>query len=100
MDPVTLKAAGTASCTARRRAWTAETAFFALSDADTGHRQQATQLLTWLATHTTRLGTLPEKVDARGRPVSAAPLAWTDAAVLLALVAQAHPLPAVPVPAG
>jgi glucoamylase len=84
----------------RTTAWTAETAFFALSDADTGHRQQATQLLTWLATHTTRLGTLPEKVDARGRPVSAAPLAWTDAAVLLALVAQAHPLPAVPVPAG
>jgi glucoamylase len=84
----------------RTMAWTAETAFFALSDAGTGHQQQATQLLTWLATHTTRLGTLPEKVDARGRPVSAAPLAWTDAAVLLALVAQAHPLPAVPVPAG
>jgi GH15 family glucan-1,4-alpha-glucosidase len=50
--------------------------------------------------HTTRLGTLPEKVDARGRAVSAAPLAWTDAAVLLTLVAQAHPLPVVPVPAG
>jgi glucoamylase len=81
-------------------AWTAETAFFALFDAETGNQQQASQLLTWLATHTTRLGTLPEKVDARGRPVSAAPLAWTDAAVLLALVGQAHPLPAVPVPAG
>jgi glucoamylase len=84
----------------RTTAWTAETAFFALYDAETGHRQQASQLLTWFATHTTRLGTLPEKVDARGQPVSAAPLAWTDAAVLLTLVAQAHRLPVVPVPAG
>jgi GH15 family glucan-1,4-alpha-glucosidase len=84
----------------RTTAWTAETAFFALSDAETGHRQQASQLLTWFATHTTRLGTLPEKVDARGQPVSAAPLAWTDAAVLLTMVAQAHHLPVVPIPGG
>jgi glucoamylase len=82
----------------RTTAWTAETAFFALADAEMGHRQQASQLLTWLAAHTTRLGALPEKVDARGRPVSAAPLAWTDAAVLLTLVAQAHHLPVVPIP--
>ena len=72
----------------------------ALFNAETGHHQMATQMMTWLAAHATRLGTLPEKVDARGRPVSAAPLAWTDAAVLLALVAQAHHLPVVPVPAG
>jgi glucoamylase len=84
----------------RTTAWTAETAFFALFDAETGNRQQTGQMLTWFATHMTRLGTLPEKVDARGRPVSAAPLAWTDATVLLTLVAQAHPLPVVPVPAG
>jgi glucoamylase len=84
----------------RTMAWTAETAFFALFDAETGNRQQAGQMLTWFATHTTRLGTLPEKINARGRPVSAAPLAWTDAAVLLTLVAQAHPLPVVPIPAG
>jgi GH15 family glucan-1,4-alpha-glucosidase len=84
----------------RTTAWTAETAFFALSDAETGHRQQASQLLTWFATHTTRVGTLPEKVDARGQPVSAAPLAWTDAAVLLTMVAQAHHLPVVPIPGG
>ena len=84
----------------RTTAWTAETAFFALFNAETGHERMATQTLTWLAAHTTRLGTLPEKVDARGRPVSAAPLAWTDAAVLLTLVAQAHHLPVVPIPAG
>jgi len=82
----------------RTTAWTAETAFFALYNAETGHEQQASQLLTWFATHTTRLGTLPEKVDARGQPVSAAPLAWTDAGVLLSLVAQAHRLPVVPIP--
>jgi hypothetical protein len=82
----------------RTTAWTAETAFFALYNAETGHEQQASQLLTWFATHTTRLGTLPEKVDARGQPVSAAPLAWTDAAVLLTLVAQAHRLPVVAIP--
>jgi GH15 family glucan-1,4-alpha-glucosidase len=82
----------------RTTAWTAETAFFALYNAETGHEQQASQLLTWFATHTTRLGTLPEKVDARGQPVSAAPLAWTDAAVLLTLVAQAHRLTVVAIP--
>src|ERR1700761_9637091 len=76
----------------RTTAWTAETAFFALYNAETGHEQQASQLVTWFATHTTR-------VDARGQPVSTAPLAWTDAAVLLTLVAQAHRLPVVPIPA-
>jgi glucoamylase len=84
----------------RTTAWTAETAFFALFDAETGHQRSTSQLLAWFAAHTTRLGALPEKVDARGRAVSAAPLAWTDAAVLLTLVAQAHPLPVPPVPAG
>jgi hypothetical protein len=83
----------------RTTAWTAETAFFALFNAETGREHLATQMLTWLAAHTSRLGALPEKVDARGRPVSAAPLAWTDAAVLLTLAAQAHPLPVVPIPA-
>jgi glucoamylase len=84
----------------RTTAWTAETAFFALFNAETGNERMATQMLTWFAAHSTRLGALPEKVDARGRPVSAAPLAWTDAAVLLTLVAQAHHLPVVPIPPG
>ncbi len=39
-------------------------------------------------------------MTAAGRPASVAPLAWTDAAVLLALVAQARPLSATPVPPG
>ena len=79
-------------------AWTAETAFFALFDAATGEHGRASVLLSWLAAHRTRLGALPEQVTAAGQPASVAPLAWTDAAVLLALSAPA--LPRVPVPPG
>jgi glucoamylase len=81
----------------RATAWTAETAAFALYDAESGDHQTAAQILTWLARHRTRLGELPERI-AGGQPASVAPLAWTDAAVLLALIAQAHYIPAVPVP--
>ncbi len=79
-------------------AWTAETAFFALFDTATGEHGRASVLLSWLAAHRTRLGALPEQVTAAGQPASVAPLAWTDAAVLLALSAPA--LPRVPVPPG
>jgi glucoamylase len=80
-------------------AWTAETAFFALFDAETGQHAAAGALLDWLAAHRTTLGELPEQVDADGQPGSVAPLAWTDATVLLSLAAQSHPLPVTPVPA-
>jgi glucoamylase len=79
-------------------AWTPETAFFALSDAETGQHAAAATLLDWLAAHRTTLGELPEQVNADGRPGSVAPLAWTDATVLLSLVAQSHALPVTPVP--
>ncbi len=81
-------------------AWTAETAFFALFDAASGQHDRASTLLSWLAAHRTALGALPEQVTTAGRPASVAPLAWSDAAVLLALVAQLKPLPAAPVPPG
>lgn len=77
----------------RTLAWTPETAFFALYDAATGQRRAAARILSWLATHRTRLGELPEQVSARGHPASVAPLAWTDAIVLLALVRQGQPPP-------
>ncbi len=80
-------------------AWTPETAFFALFDAASGQHERAAALLAWLAAHRTRLGELPEQVNASGQPASVAPLAWTDATVLLAMLAQAHRLPAVPVAA-
>jgi len=79
--------------------WTPETAFFALFDAATGQHAQSGALLTWLAAHRTKLGSLPEQVNSAGRPASVAPLAWTDAVTLLALLAQAGSLPTVPVPA-
>ncbi len=81
----------------RASAWTPETAAFALYDAESGDHLAAAGILTWLARHRTRLGELPERVT-NGQPASVAPLAWTDAAVLLALVAQAHYIEAVPVP--
>ena len=80
-------------------AWTAETAFFALYQAETGRYRAAGQILDWLAAHRTRLSELPEQVT-DGHPASVAPLAWTDAVVLLALLAQGHHLPTVPVPVG
>jgi glucoamylase len=79
-------------------AWTAETAFFALFDAGSGRPGEATTLLSWLAAHRTKLGELAEQVNATGKPVAVAPLAWTDAVVLLALLDQAHELPTIPVP--
>jgi len=77
-------------------AWTAETAFFALFDAATGQHGQAATLLDWLAAHRTKLGSLPEQVNSAGQPASTAPLSWTDAVTLLALLAQSGPIPVVP----
>jgi len=53
-------------------AWTAETAFSALSDAANGEHGRAGTLLSWLAAHRTALGALPEQVTAAGRPASVA----------------------------
>ena len=79
-------------------AWTPETAFFALFDAAAGQHGPASAVLAWLAAHRTRLGSLPEQVNAAGQPASVAPLAWTDAVTLLALRAQAGHLPTIPIP--
>jgi glucoamylase len=79
-------------------AWTAETAFFALFDAATGQHGQAATLLDWLTAHQTKLGSLPEQVNSAGQAAWIAPLSWTDAVTLLALLAQSGHLPAVPVP--
>jgi GH15 family glucan-1,4-alpha-glucosidase len=77
-------------------AWTPETASFALFSAASGDRGEADRWLAWLAGHRTAAGSLPEKVDAEGKPASVAPLAWTSAAVLLALVARDGVLPVPP----
>jgi glucoamylase len=90
---------GTAWHGAAGVAWTPETAMFALFDAGTGQQAAAEKALSWLAAHRTSLGELPEQVAPAGEPVSVAPLAWTDAIVLLTLLAQSGQLPAVPAPA-
>jgi hypothetical protein len=77
----------------RSTAWTPATGFFALSDAASGDTAGAQAWLRWLAAHRTGAGELPEQVNAAGQPVSVAPLAWTDAIVLLTMTALDHPLP-------
>lgn len=69
----------------RTLSWTPETALFALASAGSGDRAAALARLTWLDTHRTALGALPEKVRADGGPGAVAPLAWTSALVVLAL---------------
>lgn len=63
--------------------WTPETALFGLTAAGTGDRQTAEHWLTWLDSHRTSGGALPEKVLADGSPAAVAPLAWTAALVIL-----------------
>lgn len=65
--------------------WTPETAFLALAAAAQADHDQAGSWLTWLASHRTSAGSLPEKVLHDGRPAAVAPLSWTAALVVLAL---------------
>jgi GH15 family glucan-1,4-alpha-glucosidase len=65
--------------------WTPETALFMLASAESGDPVDATNWLTWLSGHLAAGGSLPEKVRSDGRAGSVAPLAWTDALVLLTL---------------
>jgi glycoside hydrolase 15-related protein len=64
--------------------WTPETALVALSARYWGWQGEAEALLAWLEAHRTASGALPEKVRPDGAPAGPAPLAWTDALVLLA----------------
>jgi glucoamylase len=83
----------------RSEAWTPETGFFALAAAASGERDRADRWIGWIADHRTEIGAIPEKVNAEGRPVSVAPLGWTDAIVLLALAGRDGSLPVPPSPA-
>lgn len=66
--------------------WTPQTAMFAQARAVLGDADGATSLLRWLRTHRTAAGSLPEKVLADGAPASVAPLAWTAALVVGAVL--------------
>ncbi|RAF76376.1 hypothetical protein DN546_31560, partial [Burkholderia multivorans] len=65
--------------------WTPSTSLLARGYARLGESARAEAVLDWLAGHRTASGSLPEKVDGEGTPVSVAPLAWTAANVVLAL---------------
>jgi glucoamylase len=74
--------------------WTPATASFALAEMASGQRRDAQARLDWLLAHRTALGAFPERVRrAGGTPRSVAPLAWTDAIVLLTLASGDRPLP-------
>lgn len=66
--------------------WTPQTAMFAQTRAALGDAEGAAALLRWLRAHRTAAGSLPEKVLADGAPASVAPLAWTAALVVGAVL--------------
>jgi GH15 family glucan-1,4-alpha-glucosidase len=79
-------------------AWTPATALFALAAAGRGDEVAFQRWFDWLAAHRTAVGALPEKVANDGYPASVAPLGWTCAIVLLALVARDGALGSPPAP--
>lgn len=77
-------------------AWTPQMSLHAMTAASIGDTALAHRLLSWLDLRRTRLGALPEKVTADGRPAAVAPLGLTGATVLIALAAldgRALPVP-------
>ncbi|WP_350277063.1 glucoamylase [Kribbella sp. HUAS MG21] len=73
--------------------WTPQTALFALSAAAHHDHATANRLLTWLTSHRTTTGALPEKVNRDLKPAGEAPLAWTASLVVLTITALDNPLP-------
>ncbi|NUU18922.1 glycoside hydrolase family 15 [Cellulomonas humilata] len=65
--------------------WTPQTSLYAWVAAESGDADLADGWLTFLDTHRTPSGSLPEKVLADGSPAAVAPLGWSAACVLLAL---------------
>lgn len=77
-------------------AWTPATGLVALALAGIGDDQAAMRLLTWLDTHRTAVGAIPEKVDAAGQPATVAPLGLAAALVILTVVELEEGLPVLP----
>ena len=69
--------------------WTPQTPLYALaaaSSSDPEDRADAEDWLRWVDDHRTASGAIPEKVLADGSPAAVAPLSWSSALVVLALV--------------
>ena len=73
--------------------WTPETALMAWSALSLEMEEEGTRMLSWLESHRTGAGALPEKVLADGAPAGPAPLAWTCALILLATASRASDPP-------
>lgn len=65
--------------------WTPQTSLYALAAAHNDEPELAWEWLTWIDTHRTPLGAIPEKVSPDGSPAAVAPLAWSAAVVVLAV---------------
>lgn len=65
--------------------WTTSTSSFAITCAYVDQRAITLKWLNWLDQHRTAAGSIPEKVIYDGQPASVAPLAWSAAAVIIAI---------------
>lgn len=65
--------------------WTPQTSLYGLTAAWAGDTESAEAWLTWLDTHRTSSGAIPEKVLGDGSPAAVAPLSWSAACVVLAV---------------
>lgn len=69
--------------------WTPQTTLYALTAASSSEPEDvadAEEWLRWVDDHRTASGAIPEKVLADGAPAAVAPLSWSSALVVLALV--------------
>ncbi|MGC5628270.1 glycoside hydrolase family 15 [Georgenia sp. Z1344] len=76
--------------------WTPQTSLYAWVAAVNDRPDDAVRRLAWVEAHRTASGAIPEKVLADGSPAAVAPLAWSAANVVLAVLAleEAGQLPA------
>ncbi|GAB6903601.1 glycoside hydrolase family 15 protein [Kineosporia succinea] len=63
--------------------WSPQTSLFALTAASVGEKGTARGWMDWLRDHRTGYGAIPEKVLSTGAPAGPAPLAWSDAVVVM-----------------
>jgi hypothetical protein len=67
--------------------WTPQTTLYAWVAAENDRPDDAIAWLAWTDAHRTASGAIPEKVLANGSPAAVAPLAWSAANVVLAVLA-------------
>ncbi len=66
--------------------WLITTLWLAQWHALTGNTKRARELVDWAISKATPTGLLPEQVDGEGRPISVAPLTWSHAELVRAIL--------------